>query len=357
MVRALVPALAACALAAGCAGNGEEQGVVARVNGQPVHLQELESKYDMMLTSAAVSDTPSVEKLKSDYGLVLGNIIVQILVDQELDARGLDVTREEIRAAEAEVRSDYPDQEAFEQVLVEEYIDIGVWRDELESRLAMKKFFSQVLRPRVTLDYQEAEDYYRRNIKDFYLPPRVELVVIRGPSRDVVSSAAEHYAEVRDAEKLAGRYKELTVERVKIREDRLTMDWKNAISGLKPGDIGPVLAEDRAFTCLVFLDKSPAHVLEPSRAYPIVERVLLEQKLRLEFEAWLEEELEQAVIEVNPRIDLAAKYDESTDEPEAGLSGQPVEDADPEFPESEIERELELEEAATRAAEPESRDE
>lgn len=340
--------------AVGCGGEAEEQGVVARVNGNAIYLDELESKYDMMLTGSAVSDMPSVERLKNDYGRILGSLIVQSLVRQELEKRGLSVTPEELEAAEEVVRSDYPDQEAFEQVLIEEYIDLATWRDELRARLALKKFFSQVLRPEVTLSYQEAEAYYRQNIKDFYLPPRVELIVIRGPSRDAVAGAAEQYASGGDTEKLAERFKELTVEKVKIREDRLTMDWKNAVSGLEPGEAGPVVAGDQSFTVLILLGESPAHVLEPSRAYPIVERVLLEHKLKDRFEAWLDEELAGAKIEVNPRIDLAARYEETMDE----LPEDPQrEGEDVEFPLSELEKERELEKSALDAAVPEeSRD-
>lgn len=345
--------IALAALAAGCAGEGEEKGVVARVNERPIYLHELESKYDMMLSTWAATDSPNVEKLQSDYGMLLGELIVQALVDQTLEAKGLAVTPEELEAAEADVRSDYPDQEAFEQVLVEEYIDISAWRDELRARLAMKKFFAEVLRPRVKLNYQEAEAYYRQNIRDFYLPPRFELVVIRGPSRDAVNGAVEHFLAEGDADKLASQFNELTVERVKIREDRLTMEWKNAVNGLNPGEAGPVLADDRAFTRLVFLDKSPAHVLEPSRAYPIVERVLLEKKVRDEFEVWLAEELLTARIEVSPHLDITARFEEVPEEDEQVL--EPLESAEPqEMPAHELAKDQEMEEAAKAAMEAQS---
>jgi len=338
-------------LAAGCAGEREEQGVVARVNERPIYLEELESKYDMMVSTWAATDSPGVDKLRSDYGMILGELIVQSLVEQSLEEKGLAVTQEELEAAEADVRSDYPDQEAFEQVLVEEYIDIAVWRNELRARLAMKKFFSEVLRPRVKLDYQEAEAYYRQNIKDFFLPPRMELVVIRGPSRDAVNGAVEHFMAEGDADKVAGQFKELTVERVKIREDRMTMEWRNAVKGLEPGEAGPVLAGDRLFTRLVFLNKSPARVLEPSGAYPIVERVLLEKKVREEFEVWLGEELTTASIEISPHLDVAARF--HADEDEVVTDMTPEDEQEPqEMPAHELAKDKEMEEAAAAAMKP-----
>jgi hypothetical protein len=291
------------AFLAACSGGQEEQGVVARVNGSPIYLRELESKYDLMLLNQSSMETPSVEKLKEDHGLLLSDLIVRELVRQELAESGLEVTREELEAAEKQVRSDYPEG-AFEEVLVEEYIDLESWRKQLRSRLVMEKFFAEVLRPRITLDYHEAEAYYKEHIADFFLPSRKVLLVINGQSKDVVRNAAKHFAKDPDAGKLAETYKEITVEKVRIREDRLVVDWKNALKGLEPGEAGPVMAGENGYTSLVYLGTSEARVLEPSSAYPIVEKVLLERKLRKEFDAWLEESLSEADIQANPHIEL-----------------------------------------------------
>ena len=288
-------------IACACTANNEEPGVIARVNGRPIHLHQLESKYDFMHLNWAGDMNPTVKKLKTDYGRILSDLIVQELVAQALDERGLAVMERELDRAEENVRSDYP-KGAFEQVLVEEYIDIKFWREELKARLTLEKFFQEVLRPQVKLDYQEAEAYYKEHISDFYLPTRVRFFLIRGPSRDLVKSAVNLYREERDVEALSRKFNQVTVQELKMREDALTVSWRNALKGLSPGEAGAILTDNLGFQVLILLERYPAEVLDPSRAYPLVEKVLLEQKLRREFDKWLEKELQRAAIFVSPHL-------------------------------------------------------
>lgn len=285
----------------GCSGEGEQQGVVARVNGRPITLDRLELKYDFMHLDSSFDAAPSVAQLKEDYGHLLGDLIVQELVDEELERRDLGVTQEEVQAAEDEVRADYPE-DTFEQVLVEEYIDIDYWRQELRARLALEKFFSEVLRPGISLGYEEAEAYYRQHINEFYLPPRLRIYLVSGPSRDAVQSAVDLYRKNSSVDAIEGKFEQVEVRELRVREDRMTIAWKNALKPLSPGDATPVMTSESDFQSLIYLEKSPAKVLDPSRAYPVVEKVLVERKLREAFDAWLSDALANASIEVSTHL-------------------------------------------------------
>ena len=181
--------LALAALPA-CTPEENDAGIVARVNRRPITLERLQVRYDFKKLTVA-SETPSVAGLKAEYGAVLGDILMEELVAQDLESLGLSVTDAELKAAEDEVRADYPDEKAFEEVLVEEYIDLDSWRQELRARLTMEKFFREVLRPGITIGYEEAEAYYRDHIKDFYLPAREHFYLVTSPGRDAIDSALE----------------------------------------------------------------------------------------------------------------------------------------------------------------------
>lgn len=299
IARTTVLALALVLIA--CARSPEEKGVVAKVNGRPITLQQLEMRHDFMHLSGPGESNPSVSRLKEEYGQALGDIIVLELVSQSLERRGLTVTDGELAKAEADVRADYPPG-AFEQVLVEEYIDLGTWRQQLRSRLAMEKFFREVLRPEIKLDYQEAEAYYKDHIQEFYLPPRVRFVMVRGPGLDQVGSATDMVRAGAEPAVVAERYAQVTVQELKMREDRITASWRGALKGLEPGQASQALAERDGFTRLVLVEHTPAKVLDPSRAYPLVEKVLVEEKLGRAYEAWLESQLASADIRVTPLL-------------------------------------------------------
>ena len=211
----------------GCANDSDDIGIVARVNGEPILLSQLEFQHDLFQADGAGTYVPSVEKLKSEYGDILSDLIVQELVVQELVRQDQAVTKQEMFKAEEAVRADYP-KGAFEQVLVEEYIDLKSWRKQLKNHLAMKKFYHQVLRPQIKIDYKEAEKYYRDHISDFYLPESMRILVVRGPSRELVEKAVGKFLAEQDRVNLVTAFGEVETREVIVREGRLS-DRKSVV--------------------------------------------------------------------------------------------------------------------------------
>lgn len=320
-----------------CSGNTLEEGIVAKVNGKPITLNRLEAKYDFLHLGWSDSlSPPTVGWLKDEYGRILSDLIVQELVAQELDERGLSVTDKELEKAEAEIKSDYPEG-AFEQVLIEEYIDISLWREELRARLALDKFLQEVLRSEIKLDYQEAEAYYKEHITDFYLPPRVRFLQITGAIKKDVAKAVADYQKNHDLEHLDETYEGVTARELKVREDRLPDAWRDVVDGLEEGAAAEPESTSSGFEALILLERVPGKVLDPSRAYPLVESVLLEKKLQESFNEWLEDELENAEILITSHLLPDYTPEEETEyedyEEEDAMQEEPTrEDLMPEYP-------------------------
>jgi len=289
------------ALMLGCANDSDDIGIVARVNGEPIYLSQLEFQHDQFQADTVGAYVPSVDKLKNEYGGILADLIVQELVVQELARQDLAVTQHEMLKAEEAVRADYPE-DAFEQMLVEEYIDLKSWRRQLKYHLGMKKFYHQVLRPQIKIDYKEAEKYYRDHISDFYLPESMRVLVVRGPSRELVEKAVDKYLTDQDQVNLATAFGEVETREVIVREGRLSAAWRNAVAGLEPGQSSGVLTDRFGFEALVLLERSLAKVLEPAQAYPLVEEALLEKKLHGAFETWLAGSIASAKVSVSEHL-------------------------------------------------------
>jgi hypothetical protein len=301
-----------------CTPEQEETGVVARVNGRPISFRSMESRHDFKHLNQGDDINPSVERLKQSYGVVLTELIIRELVAESLDATGHPVSEMEIVAAEDEIRTDYKDG-AFEQVLIEEYIDIESWRRELKADLQLKKFIAEVLRPMVTLDYKEVEDFYKDNVSDFYISPRVRFVYVQSGSEKKLRTAMQHLQK-------NGNFTATRMEfpRVELREmtattERLSAEMGAALENLNPGRLKILSAESGAHRGVYLLEKTPARVLTPTEAYPLVEDVLLEEKLASALDLWLDETLATAVIEVSPHIkpehDFAQPDDDASSSP------------------------------------------
>ena len=301
MVKYFLSILFLCLLLGGCSNDSAQMGIVARVNGSPIYLSQLEFQHDQVQADAAGAYVPSVEKLREEYGSILTDLIVQELVVQELKRRDLAVTDHEMLKAEEAVRADYPEG-AFDQMLVEEYIDLKAWRQQLRYHLAMKKFYHQVLRPQIKIDYKEAQKYYREHISDFYLPENLRILVVRGPSRELVEKAVDKFLIDHNQINLATAFGEVETREVVVREGRLSAAWRNAVSGLEPKQSSGILTDRFGFEALVLLERTKAKVLAPAQAYPLVEEALLENKLRAAFGDWLEGSIASAKVSVSEHL-------------------------------------------------------
>lgn len=304
---------AALLICSACSFAPREEGVVARVNGRPIYLNQLEFQHDMLhLESSA--DAPTVAGLKKEYGQILWQLIMLELAQQEMETLDLVPTDEEVKKAEETIRADYPPG-AFDQVLIEEYIDLDFWRRQLRSHLTLERFFQQVLRPQVSIEYTEAEAYYQGHIQEFSLPPRLRLAVILAQDKDAVSKTLENYRSCRDVPALLAGGGPATVREITVRDVQLPEKWRDLLSRLKPGQSTGILHDEAGWQSLILVERLPAVMLPSAQAYPLIEQSLAEIKLQKAFEHWLSAKIAKAQIAVSthllPRTGDVAQADDS----------------------------------------------
>lgn len=296
----LFAALLALALAS-CEAPKVEEGVVARVNGRPIFLHQLEAKHDLGRLGWSGHKLPGIGELKGEYGRILSELIVAELISQSLEGSNLAVAEEETAKAEALVRADYP-RGGFEQELVEEYIDLAVWRERLKSQLAQQKFLQELVKPLMKVDAKEAKEYYQAHKADFRRPARVKFMLVAGVNRKTVRQAALAYAEERNATSVLRKHP-VTIQELRVRDDRLAPGWRDALKDLKPLEASqPTSAGAGEFESLVLLEKIPSSMLDETQAYPQVEKILLERKVRDAFDEWLAQKLHKSTILVSSRL-------------------------------------------------------
>jgi hypothetical protein len=293
----------------GCTRRSQDEvGVVARVNNKPIILDLLEFQYDLQHFEAVSGTLPSVSSLREAYGEILGQLIAQELVAQELAKRGQEVSDDELSKAEATIRADYPE-DTFEKMLADEYIDLAMWRKHLRYVCGIEKFQRLVLRPTIHLDYREVEAYYQAHLDAFKLPERLRVLVARSADRAQVEQVLAGYKQYKDAAELAKNFPGAQVREVTIPRELLTPGWADALHGADAGTRGAILTSRAGFEGLLLLERLPAQTLDIAQAYPQVEAALLEERLQQSFDAWLSKALDASVIKVSERL-LHKKDDE-----------------------------------------------
>ena len=75
----------------------------------------------------------------------------------------ISVTDEEVEKSIARIKADYPDDEVFEQTLLEYAVSYKTWKKGLETRLLMEKLVEQELKDQIVITPAEIAKYYKEN--------------------------------------------------------------------------------------------------------------------------------------------------------------------------------------------------
>jgi hypothetical protein len=272
-------------------------GEAALVNGRPITVKQLQAAHDAQVLGGDASGK-SVDVLRKEYGSVLSELIIQELVAQELEKRNLQVSAEELARAEQELRQDFPPG-GFERMLLEDSIDVDLWRDFLRKRLGMYKFNSRMLRSQVAIDAEEVDEFYRTHKEDFNVPERLNFIQFSSLIKDQVAAACEQFHETQDPAAIQARFHNMSIRMVIMRKDRLPPDVVKALAGLRPMEASTPLEINGEYVAMVLLGKEKARVLSREEIYSRIESLLLEEKMQAAFESWLEQKVSGSTIKVS----------------------------------------------------------
>ena len=75
----------------------------------------------------------------------------------------ISVSDEEVEKSVARIKADYPDDEVFEQTLLEYAVSYKTWKKGLKTRLLMEKLVEQELKDQIVITPAEIAKYYKEN--------------------------------------------------------------------------------------------------------------------------------------------------------------------------------------------------
>lgn len=284
-------------LLAACTESTPPQGVVALVDGHPIHLRTLQTLQDTRTAGLGAFEKPSLTTLRQQYGHALTSLIMQALVLQEMERMGMPVDENAVSEAEMRIRQDYPDDE-FEKLLRESSIDLDAWRELMRYRVGMMLFAAQVLEPRISIPLEEVEAYYAEHSKDFVIPRMLTLYQVSGEDKEAMEKAR--------AAGIPDDSPDVHVFRLSLRHDAVPDAWKKTVGALKEGEASPVVkssgSNGSGFEYVVLTEIAPERTLNVVEAYPHIEQLLMQKKMDDAFQTWLEERLKTAKILVSTHL-------------------------------------------------------
>ncbi len=287
----------------------EDEGVVARVNGEPIYIEQLKRAYGLRQFDYAMKN-PDLKSIKKQYGDALTALIIEKCMAMALEKRKQEVTDAEAEAAEAKVRAWYT-KDSFEAMLVEEYIGLESWREAVRGEVVTDKFFTVILRPKVNIDYEQVEQYYKEHAQDFALEARVRFQVVQGDKREVMEKVLAQRNSDKALPDVTNPSAVAQIRTLVASPHNLTKRWQDVLKGLDVGQASDIVATEYGYEALILLEHYPAETPALSALYDQMEAILLQEALHKAFDEWISTELAQAKIEITPGLYLTEDTSDS----------------------------------------------
>ncbi len=178
--------------------------VMARVDGRPVYLSQARAR------------TQGLTSVHGDIAVALGptwpekvlqSLVDDVIIQEEAERRGIALSPDDLSAAVAQVRGDFPSEDEFGRWLESQHMDLAELERRMSLNLLAARVYLAVTRP-VEVTPAEIRDYYRKHRTDYEEDDRtVPLLEVRTTIRDTLEKQEKDaaFADWLDARREAAK--------------------------------------------------------------------------------------------------------------------------------------------------------
>ena len=250
-------ALLAIIVFTGCSIKKNDNAIM-KINDTVVTKAEFDKAYETMAANNVFAQMGIDMKNDSDNVValmmrdnVVSELIVKALLNEEIEKRKIEVSKEELENAEKDVIGKFGSKDQFLQLLKANGITYDKFRKDIEDDIKMKKFVDSIAM--VSVGESEAKKYYDANQDKFKYPKRVRAshILIASNPEQIKEKLKEENKDITD-EELAAKTEEIMQENRKKAEELLAKVKKSpasfakvakensqdSLSAIRGGDLG-----------------------------------------------------------------------------------------------------------------------
>jgi len=315
----LVYMIAAALLFPRGAGAEIVERIVAVVNEEIITLSELR----------AIS-IPYLQKMKRQYAVNYGDeeiletekrivdqLIDEMLVAQEADRLGIEVTPKEINMAMRDVKERNQLTEAqFEEALAEDGMTLEDYKSELTKQMKKMRLMDQEIKAKVQVSKKEIDKYYQEHNDEFNAPPEVRLqqiLLILPPEatesevmlvREQAEQIHKRINEGEDFTMLVKLYSQdpnaaAGGDMGAFRQGELFSDLDKVAFTLAVGEVSPVIQSPKGFHILRLLDRKDPKTMTDEQRSEEIDDIIFNQKVESRFQQWIKNLRERSYVVIN----------------------------------------------------------
>jgi peptidyl-prolyl cis-trans isomerase SurA len=321
MTRRLTLTVIILAVLATAIGHGTAatiDGIAATVNGEVITLLDLEKAGQPVLREKLRTTLKRERaKVKREALLsVLDDMVLRILQQQRARELGLRVNEQEIDTAVMQVRENNSlSEEMMARALKEEGLTFEKYREQISEQILFSKLMQQEIRARVTVTDEETEEYYVEHQAEYYLPARIRvrhlLVKISNENDEKAFQEARNKAfaiieEVRGGAGFAELVMKHSPETASggetisgwLKRGEFLQELEETAFSLPAGSVSKPIRSSVGFHIIEIVEKEEASYLSLETVSEGLREKMLQERMKSEYEKWLEELREEAHVQI-----------------------------------------------------------
>jgi len=268
--------------------HGSEGKAVITVGKTGISKAELRAEIGSIISEMGMTD----EEAKTAINSIIEKIIEKYLIMEYGKVQGITVSDEELDAAVRGIKSDYPES-GFKEMLLQRYIDINTWKEELRQDLLIKKVISKVLGDIPEVTFNEIIEYYESHKDEFARPRMIQLRQIVTRSQEEAEEILHRLSEGDQMAELAKKYS-ITPDAEKggvmgwIAKGQLEEEIEATVFALRVGEKSPIIDSPYGYHIFEVLSVRDARVQNLLEVKADIESMLASQKKETFYAKWVE---------------------------------------------------------------------
>ena len=288
--------------------------IVARVNGETINGAELD-KAVKALEGRAGGPVPADQRDRVFRG-VLDDMIGYKLLVQEAKARKIAVPDAEIEAQIAQIRSQFPSQQQFDQALAAQKLTLQDVREDARSEMSVEKLVEAEIAAKIAVKPEAINDFYQKNQDKFQQGPRVRAshILIAFPQN--ADAAAKQQAktkaetilkDLKAGKDFAAAAKENSQDPGSavnggdlgyFEQGQMVPPFEQAAFALKPGEMSELVETQFGYHIIKVAEKQTQRVVPLDEAKGQIQQYLSQQSRQAETQAFVDTLKAKAKIEI-----------------------------------------------------------